>query len=312
MAAQQQWDVVVVGSANTDYTVRGKRLPKPGETVQGEQFQIAQGGKGANQAVAAARLGARVAFIARVGSDDRGDAMLNQLQHEGVDTQYIVRDVHTPTGAAVIHVEESGEKQIFMAPNANSKLSRTDVQKSPYLRNVHVVVMQLEIPLETVLEVVKISYGSGAKILLDPAPPIKLPDDLLQRITLIKPDAREAEGLTGIKVTDKDSARRAADKLLESGVKAVAVQAGDEGDLLKWGEGELWLPHIPVDSVDATGAGDAFIAASAVALAEGRSWEELGHFANTAAALTTTRLGAQAALPYREQVNQLMFSSEHQ
>jgi ribokinase len=311
MTETQEWDVLVVGSANTDYTVRGKRLPKPGETAQGDQFLTGQGGKGANQAVAAARLGARVIFIARLGKDDRGDAMLKQLKKEGINTEYVIRDNETPTGAAVIQVEEAGEKQIFMTPNANSKLTAKDVLKSSFLPNIHIIVTQLEIPFETVLEVVRIGYEIGAKIVLDPAPPIKLSDEFLQRITLIKPNSREAEGLTGIKVTDQHSARKAANKLLVSDVKAVAVQAGDEGNLLKWQEGEVWLPKIPIKSIDATGAGDAFVAAVAVTLAEGHPWEEVGHFANTAAALTTTKLGAQDSLPYREEVRQLMLSNEN-
>jgi ribokinase len=311
LVESQQLDVVVVGSANTDYTVRGKRLPKPSETAQGDQFLIAQGGKGANQAVAAARLGARVALIARVGNDDRGDAVFKQLRNEDVDTEYVIRDNEMPTGAAVIQVEESGEKQIFMAPNANSKLTVQDVQKSTFLRNARIIVTQLEIPFETVLEVVKIGHETGAKIVLDPAPSIKLSDDFLQRITLIKPNSKEAEGLTGIKVTDQNSARNAANRLIGSGVHAVAIQAGDEGNLLKWQEGEVWLPKVPVNSVDATGAGDAFVAAVAVALAEGQPWEDIGYFANAAAALTTTKLGAQDALPSREEVRQLMLRNEN-
>ncbi|MBI3943200.1 MAG: ribokinase [Chloroflexi bacterium] len=312
MTQTPKWDVVVVGSANTDYTVRGRRLPKPGETAVGEQFQIGQGGKGANQAVAAARLGARVALIARIGSDDRGDAMLKQLRAEGVDTQYVFRDPDAPTGAAVIQVEQSGEKQIFAAPNANGKLASADLQQASVLRNARVVVFQLEIPLETVLEAARSGQASGARLILDPAPPTALPDELIQHLTLIKPNSSEAEQLTGIKVTDRESARRAAYKLLERGVQAVAIQAGNAGNLLVRQEGEIWLPKLPVKSVDATGAGDAFTAALAVALAQGHSWEEAGHFASAAAALTTTKMGAQSSLPSLTEVNVLMSSSSAQ
>jgi ribokinase len=300
--------MVVVGSANTDYTVRGKHLPKPGETALGEQFHIDQGGKGANQAVAAARLGAQVALIARIGSDDRGDAMLRQLRDEGVHTQDIVRDDDTPTGTAVIHVEESGEKQIFMAPGANGRLTAEDVRKAAVWQNAKIVMMQLEISIEAVREAIRLGHEAGAKIILDPAPGMKLPDDLLRRITLIKPNSREAEKLTGIKTTHRASARRAAKILLEQGVQAVAVQAGDEGDLLVWQDGEVWLPRLDVKSVDATGAGDAFAAGMAVALAEGRSWQDAGHFASATAALTTTKIGAQSTLPQRAQVDELMLS----
>jgi ribokinase len=301
-----KWNVVVVGSANTDYTVRGYELPKPGETVLGKQFQIGQGGKGANQAIAAARLQARVSFVGRIGHDDRGDAMLRQLHSEGVDTQYLVRDQNAATGAAVIQVAQSGEKQIFVAQNANAQLSTDDVRQAEAIKNTQMLVVQLEVPLETVLQAVRLGHEAGAKIILDPAPPTDLPDELLQRLHVIKPNSSEAEKITGIQVEDRTSARRAADNLLGRGVEAVAIQAGDEGNLLVWQNGECWLPKIPVKTVDATGAGDAFTAALTVALAEGQSWDEAGHFANAAAALTTTKMGAQEALPTRQAVLDLV------
>jgi ribokinase len=310
MTRAPTWDVVVVGSANTDYTVRGKHLPKPGQSVSGELFYIGQGGKGANQAVAAARLGAKVAFIACIGTDERGDDMLKQLREEGVETRFILRDAETPTGAAVIQVEESGEKQILSAKNANGKLTADYLRQVPALRDTRVIAMQLEIPLDTVLEAARIGQEAGAQIVLDPAPPKELPDELFQRLTVIKPNSSEAEHLTGVQVTDQDSARRAARRLIERGIQAVAVQAGDEGNLLIWQDGEVWLPKIPVKSVDATGAGDAFSAALAVALAEDQSWEAAGHFASTAAALTTTRMGAQDALPLRDDVRAAMRNIE--
>ncbi len=297
----RKYDVVVVGSANTDYTIRGKALPKPGETALGKQFYIGQGGKGANQAVAAARLGARVAFVGRLGNDDRAEAMLRQLQTEGINTDFVVKDPEAETGAAVIHVAESGEKQIFMAPNANGNLSVEDVQRAEVIRQTKILIIQLEIPLETVLEATRLAHESGAKIVLDPAPPIDLPDDLMKRVHVMKPDSHEAQVLTGIEVKDRASARKAADKLLAKGAKAVAVQAGDEGNLLVWKDGEAFMPLIPVESVDATGAGDAFVGALAVALAEGKGWTEAGPFANAAAALKTTKMGAQG-LPRRQAV----------
>lgn len=307
MASKTTWDIVVIGGANTDYTVRGPRLPKPGETAVGKEFHTGQGGKGANQAVAVARLGAKVTFIARLGNDDRGDAMLKKLNDEGVDTRYVVRDPTTPTGAAVIHVEESGQKQIFSSPNANRKLSVADFrQAADAVKNAKVLVAQLEVPSPTLIEAVTFAHESGLKIVLDPAPPIEIPDQIIRRITTIKPNSSEAEYLTGIKVTDRDSARQAAQKLLKRGVQVVAVQAGDEGNLLVWNEGEAWLPNFPVKSVDATGAGDAFTAGFAVALCEGKSWEAAGRFASAAAALTTTQLGAQDPLPTHAAVDALL------
>jgi len=303
------WDIVVVGSANTDFIARGSQLPKPGETTMGKMFQMGQGGKGANQAVAAARLGARVTFVGRVGSDDRGDAMLAQLRDVGVHTDNVIRDPDTPTGAAVIHVDESGEKQIFVVPNANDKLTVDDMRGLDSLRNTKVLMAQLEIPLDTVMEAARIAHEAGAKVVLDPAPPIDLPDELLRWLTVIKPNSSEAERLTGVQVSDRQSARKAAEKLLERGVAAVAIQAGSDGNLLVWQQGEHWLPKHDVKSVDATGAGDAFAAAMAVALSEGRSWEEAGELASATAALATTKLGAQTALPERREVRALIAQS---
>jgi ribokinase len=305
-----RWDVVVVGGANMDYLVRGLNLPGPGATLQGNEFQEAPGGKGANQAVAAARLGARVAFVARVGADVRGLAMIARLVDEGIDVQRVVRDTEASTGVAVIHVDEQGEKQILTAPGANRRLSPDDVQDAGALiRSARVVLTQLEPPLETVVATIQAAHDAGALVVLDPAPPAELPDELLELVDVIRPNAGEARALTGIEVTDRESARRAAHVLRKRGVGVAIVQAGEEGDLVVSEEGESWLPRISVETVDATGAGDAFAAAIAVMLAEGKSVTEAGKFANTTAALTTTKLGAQAALPRREEVKEKMESS---
>jgi ribokinase len=298
--------IVVLGGANTDYTVRTPSLPTPGATIQGDRFLIEQGGKGANQAVAAARLGAQVAFITCLGQDQRGDEMLTRLHEEGIDTQYVVRDPDQPTGAAVIQVDESGEKQIAAAPNANGRLSVADVERADVFARARVLLCQLETPLATVLAAVQRAHDAGAQVVLDPAPPAELPNKLLQLLTLIKPNSSEAEALTGVQVKDQASARQAANQLLARGVKAVAIQAGDHGDLLVWADGECWLPRIDVESVDATGAGDAFVAALAVALAEDKPWPEAGRLASAAAALTTTKFGAQPALPHRAEVVRLL------
>jgi ribokinase len=301
------WDVVVVGGANMDFLARGAKLPRPGDTIQGEEFQEAPGGKGANQAVAAARLGARVAFVARVGGDARGAAIVERLDAEGVDTRHVLRDAVAPTGVAVIQVDREGEKQILTAPGANRRLSERDVRAAaPVLEAARVALFQLEPPLETVLAGARIAHGAGARIVLDPAPAVPLPDELLRIIDVVRPNAEEAEVLTGVAVTDERSAREAAERLLSRGVGAVAVQAGSGGDLLLWKDGEQWLPRFELKSVDATGAGDAFAATLAVMLAEGRSLADAGRLASAAAALTTTKLGAQAALPTREAVDGLV------
>jgi ribokinase len=307
MSQPIEWDIVVVGGANFDYLARGSKLPKPGETVPGDVFDDAPGGKGANQAVAAARLGARVAFVGRVGTDEQGEAILARLSEEGIDTRHVVRDAHSRTGVALVMVNQQGQKQILTAPGANRQLTITDILAAAQtLAAARVLLTQLEVPLECVMAAVRLAHAAGVKVVLDPAPPIALPDEFLPLVDVVKPNTAEAEALTGIRVQDRDAARRAARQLLNRGVGAVAVQAGEAGDLLVWPEGECWLPRIAVESVDATGAGDAFAAALAVALAEGRAWSEAGALASASAALATTVIGAQAGLPRRQAAEALL------
>ena len=306
-----QWDVVVVGSVNTDFLIRGPKLPTPGETALGEEFHEGPGGKGANQAVAAARLGARTALVARLGRDRRGDELAERLSAEGVDLRHVVRDAEAVTGAAVILVDHHGEKEILIAPGANGRMGAADLDAAAdMIRSARVVLCQLEIPLEAVSAAFRLGRAAGAKTVLDPAPARPLPDELLRLLDVIRPNASEAEALTGIPVHDRAAARRAAEQLLGRGVRAVAVQAGDEGNLLVWAGGECWMPKLPVKSIDATGAGDAFAAGLAVMLAEGRPLDEAGPFANAAAALATTVVGAQSGLPRREAVEKLLSAPE--
>jgi ribokinase len=304
------YGVAVVGKANIDYLARGPRLPVPGQSVNGDAFQEAPGGKGANQAVGAARLGARVALVARVGRDARGDAVLAALHDEGVDTRFVTRDPAEHTGVALCQVGASGEKQILSAAGANARLTAQHVRDAAeVLRAARVVLCQLGVPLEAVAEAVKIGREAGAQVVLDPGPPAPLPDALIACLDLIRPNTSEAQVLTGIRVCDRDSARAAARDLLRRGAKAAAVQAGEHGDVLLWQDRELWLPRFEVRRVDATGAGDAFASALAVCLAEGKPLEEAGPFASAAAALATTVLGAQAALPRRAAVLKLIGDS---
>jgi ribokinase len=311
MAHTNPWDIVVVGGANMDYLVRGPALPKPGETVMGDLFQEAPGGKGANQAVAAARLGVRVALVACVGADERGKAILKRLKEEGINTKYVVEDEKEPTGVALIFVGKKGEKEIFTAPGANLRFSVDQVRDAATtIQSARVLLLQLEVQLDAVMLAAQLAYLAGVKVVLDPSPPISLPDELLDMVSVIKPNAREAEALTGVEVRDRDSARDAAKHLLQRGVDAVAVQAGEEGNLIVTSENEYWFPIIPVQSIDATGAGDAFASTLAVGLLEERSWQEAGAWASAAAALKTTKLGAQAGLPTRDQVLALLAKEE--
>lgn len=311
MSRKNSWDIVVLGGANMDYLVRGEELPEPGETVKGDVFQEAPGGKGANQAVAATRLGARVALVARVGKDRRGKEILNNLKEQGVDTKFVVRDGTSHTGVALVMVEEGGEKQIMTAPGVNRELSVDEVHRAARaIQSARVLLTQLEVPIEALRLAARLAHEAGVKIVLDPSPPKSLPDELIRLVSVIKPNASEAEALTGVASRDRESARQAAKQLLERGVGAVAVQAGGEGNLIVTPEQEYWFPLIPVQGIDATGAGDAFAAALAVGLLEDRPWPEIGSLASSAAALKTTKLGAQAGLPTRDQVSELLEKEE--
>ena len=308
MEQPSEWDIVVVGGAYTDYVVRGLELPKPGETVRAKDFLILPGGKGANQAVAAARLGKlRIAFVGRVGDDDRGNELIRQFEVEHVDTRYTIRDPSLPTGISLIQSDAQGSKQMMVALGASQALTVEDIKlASAAIMSTKMLLTQLEIPLEVAMAAIRLAHEASAKIIFDPAPAASVPDELFPLMDVIKPDTKEAETITGISVTDRSTARRAAQMLIHRGVKAVVVQAGNQGDLAVWNEGERWLPRIPVKAVDTTGAGDTLAGALAVAFAEGRSLDDAGPFASAAAALTTTKLGVRPSLPYRQQVEELL------
>ena len=305
-AGSVEMSIVVVGGANTDYIARGPRLPA-GDSVEGSEFVEASGGKGLNQAVAAARLGASAELVGRVGNDGRGRAILAYLGREGVEARHVGRDAAAITGAAVIHVDRSGHKQSMAAPGANLRLGARDVRRAgSALRGARVLVTQLEPPLGAIAEAVRMAKAAHVPVVLDAGPARPLPAGLLRGLAIVRANALEAEALTGVHVTGYRSARRAAEALLARGAGAAAVQAGDEGDLIVWRDGECWLPRLDVPAVDSTGAGDAFTAALAVRLAEGCSLAVAGPFASAAAALTTTRLGAAVALPRRDEVLALL------
>jgi ribokinase len=300
-------DIVVVGGANVDYLVRAARLPSPGETVQGEQLHEGPGGKGANQAVGAARLGAQVALLARLGTDPRGDMLQAALADARVDVRHVSRDPNLPTGVALISVDHGGEKHIITAPGANLSLSESDVEAAAEsIALAKVVVVGLEVPLPAVAAALRLGKAAGAKTLLDPAPAAPLSEELLRLCDVIRPNAAEAEALTGVKIRDGRSAAQCARILLTRGVGAAILDAGAGGTLVVTPEEQHLLAHHSVASVDATGAGDAFVAALAAALAEGRSLVDAAHFGSVAAAFSTTRLGAQAGLPRREDLASLL------
>jgi ribokinase len=248
-----------------------------------------------------------VALVARVGRDARGEELVAALAAEGVGVSGVVTDAQAATGAALVMVGEGGEKQILVAPGANRRLSPADIERAAdAVRRARAVLLQLEAPLETVLAALRLGRAAGACNVLDPAPAVPLPDELLALVDVIRPNAHEAGVIAGVEVRDRDSAREAARRLLDRGVRRAAAIGAGQGNLLVWRDGERWLEHLPVASVDATGAGDAFAAALAVACAEGQPWEQAGLFASAAAALATTRFGAQAGLPRRAEVLALM------
>ncbi|MGV3774692.1 MAG: ribokinase [Verrucomicrobiales bacterium] len=294
----RKFDVVVIGGVNSDFVIKGDSLPQPGQTVQGSQFFTGPGGKGANQAVATARLGARTAFIGKVGNDDAGRQMIQNFRKEGIDTSGVYVDKKEPTGAALINVDASGEKQINAYVGANARLTKQEItQAKKLLQHCSVLLIQFETPLPVLEYAARIARKAGATIVLDPAPPNSPSDAFLKLIDLIRPNADEARALTGIATRDKASARKAAGKLFAKGIKLVCCQAGDEGDLLLSESEEHFFPRVNVKSVDATGAGDAFAAGLAFGLAKGLPLKEVGAIANATAALATTKVGAQAALP---------------
>lgn len=295
--------IVVVGSSNMDLVVKSPRIPAVGETVLGEDFIMTPGGKGANQAVAAAKLGAEVYLVARLGQDVFAQQSLSNFEKEGVHTEYIVRTAEAPSGVALITVDRAGDNVIVVAPGANQKLSAQDVQEAQTaIVSSGALVAQLEVPLETVECAARLAHGSGVPFVLNPAPAQRLDTELLAMVDVLTPNETEAEILTGVEVTDEDSARSAACELLERGVKAVILTMGARGFLLSDGRKTEFVPAIKVNAVDATAAGDAFTGALAVGLAQGQALFDAALFANYVAALSVTKMGAQSSMPTRREV----------
>jgi ribokinase len=293
--------IVVVGGISTDLLARMAALPGPAQSIEGDVFQESPGGRGANQAIAAARLGVAAALVGRVGDDVRARQALARLAAEGVETYTVVRDRVAATGVVIFLLDRRGQQQVVTVWGANHRVRPADVEAArPVFADARVVVVGLEVPLPAVEHAVRLAREVGARVILDPAPPQPLDDSLLDLVDVIKANAIEAEVLTGIAVRDRASARRAARELMRRGVAAVAVQAGSEGNLMLWEDREVFVPALPVRPVDTIGAGDAFAGALAVAIAEGRSLEDAAWFASAAAALTTTGFGAVASLPRRD------------
>jgi ribokinase len=299
--------ILVVGSSNTDMIIQVKRIPKPGETILGGEFASAAGGKGANQAVGAARAGGAVTFIARVGQDMFGDKAVAGFVADGINVDYIVRDPSSPSGVALIFVGQNGENSIAVASGANARLTPADLKKAASaFRQSRVVILQLETPLTTVRAAARLAANAGARVILNPAPAQPLPDDLLRLVYLLTPNEHEAELLTGLPVTDEAAAAKAADALLARGVQNVIITLGARGAFVAGGQGRGLVSGFKVKPVDTTAAGDVFNGTLAVALAEGRTLLESARFASAAAAISVTRLGAQTSAPKRDEIDRLI------
>jgi ribokinase len=294
--------ICVVGSSNIDLTFRAARLPRPGETLPGHGFQLGFGGKGANQAVMAARLGAQVRMVSRVGRDVFGEQTLAHYRAEGIDTSHVRADAERPTGVASIVVDDEARNCILVVAGANGALSPADVRAAAEaIRTADVLLCQLEVPVETTGEALRLARAAGVRTVLNPAPGLPLPDELLALADLCVPNETEVEALTGLPAATPPEAEAAARALLRRGPGTVIVTLGRRGALVVDAKAAQHVPGAEVEAVDTTGAGDAFIGALAVALADGRPLAEAVRRANLLAALSVTRPGTQTSFPRRDE-----------
>ena len=295
--------ILVIGSSNTDMVIKSPHLPAPGETILGGTFFMAAGGKGANQAVAASRLGGKVAFIAKLGNDVFGNQALALFKKEKLDINAVIVDKKAASGVALINVDDKGENCIAVASGANANLLPADLKKSKSLiESASIVLMQLETPLETIWYAASIAAAKNKTVILNPAPACNLPDDLYQHISIITPNELEAGMLTGTTVRNVEDAKKACEILHKKGVATVIITLGAKGALI-YHQNKFQQVNAPkVKAVDTTAAGDVFNGALAVALAENKNIKEAVQFACKAASIAVTRLGAQASAPYRKEV----------
>lgn len=299
--------VVVFGSINMDLVARVSRLPSPGETVAGHAFQTFPGGKGANQAVACARLGAETKMVGRVGGDQFGEVLIERLKEENVGITHVGIDVDIPSGVAQISVNDEGENFIIVVPGANGRVGPADLQRlETALDGARVLLMQLEIPLDAVVAAARMAKQSGVPVMLDPAPAMSLPDELYEHVDILTPNTTEAATLVGFAVDRVDDAAHAAQVLLDRGTAQVVVKMGELGAFALGAEEGRFHTAIPVEAVDTVAAGDAFNGALAVALTEDTSFQEAVHWGTAAGALAVTKAGAQSAMPNRESLRALL------
>ncbi|MHC4167038.1 MAG: ribokinase [Planctomycetota bacterium] len=299
--------IAVVGSSNMDLVVKSNRIPAVGETILGGDFIMVPGGKGANQAVAAAKLGAEVYFVAKLGNDVFAEQSLNNFRKETVNTKYVIQTGEAPSGVALILVDEGGNNLIVVAPGANQTLLPADIENAESdIASCGAVVAQLEVPLETIERAAKMANDLKVPFVLDPAPARELSPELLGMVDVLTPNETEAQILTGIEVTGEESARAASKNLLERDVKAVILTLGDKGFLLADSEQAQYISAHKIDAVDSTAAGDAFTGSLAVGIAQNKSLSDAALFANYVAALSVTKMGAQSSMPTLQEVESFM------
>lgn len=292
--------ILVVGSSNTDMTVKTRHIPKPGETVLGGDFTMGPGGKGANQAVAAARLGGDVEFICKVGRDLFGKNAIEHYKSEGLRTEGILFSSQ-PSGVALISVDESGENCIVVASGANGDFCTADIEACrASLESCSILLLQLEIPVPAVALAAEIAHKAGAMVVLNPAPSAALPEEIFRNVDLFIPNETELSDFSGIPVNDAGSAFKAAQAMRAKGVGKLIVTMGSKGALICDGDSPVTVPAQKVRAVDTTAAGDTFCGALCVAISEGRSLLEATEFATRASALTVQKMGAQNSIPFRK------------
>ena len=295
--------IVVVGSSNTDMIVKLPHLPKPGETVIDGTFAMAAGGKGANQAVAAARAGGEVTLLAKVGSDQFGRRALEGFKHEGINIDHVGVHSSSPSGVAVIFVDGRGENSIGVASGANGEFQPSDLSEAlDRISSADILLVQLEIPILTVEAAIRCAAQTGVRVILNPAPARKLDAEVLRLVSVITPNQAEAEILSDVPLLDDKSLEKGAKALLSMGVRSVVITLGERGALLAEAEKFERIPAFDVKPVDTTAAGDVFNGALAVSIGEGRNLRDAIQFANAAAALSVQKLGAQPSAPRRREI----------
>ncbi|MEG1403206.1 ribokinase [Bacteroides sp.] len=295
--------IIVIGSSNIDMVVKTSHLPAPGETILGGEFLMNQGGKGANQAVAVKRLGGNLVFLTKLGDDVLGHQSLEYFKKEKINTQHITLDKNSASGVALISVDDHAENSIVVASGANMQLNEQDVDHVvEEMCAGDILLMQLEIPLQTVMYAAKKAFEKGVKVILNPAPACNLPKELFKYLYMITPNRIESEMLTGLKITTDADAEEAANKICAMGVKNVIITLGSKGCLIKEGSISYRVDAFRVKPIDTTAAGDTFNGALCVGLAENMDLQNAVLMASKASSIAVTRMGAQSSIPYREEI----------